>query len=176
MNNEGQKILQENLVNLVMSSSEKELANILLETISLMGKRYVQRDWPSLMPDLVQYLQDPSLSETNLHCASLALEAIKKICSKYRYMFRSDALYEEMNYMIENLSPKLLGSLQKAMERLQTNAQQENEAEVITLISISSSVLHIFESILSQEELPDFYEESLPTITEACTALLELKL
>jgi hypothetical protein len=60
------------------------------------------------------------------------------------------------------------------MERLYTNAQQETEAEVITLISISSSVLNIFESILSQEELPDFYEESLPTITQACTALLEL--
>jgi exportin-2 (importin alpha re-exporter) len=111
MNKEGQEILQKNLVNLVMSSTEKPLANILLETISLMGKRFVQRDWPSLMPDLVSYLQDPSQPETNLHCVSLALEAIKKICAKYRFMFRSDALYEEMNYMIENLSPKLLGSL-----------------------------------------------------------------
>lgn len=36
------------------------------------------------------------------------LEAIKKICKKYRYMFRSDALYTEMNYMIENLSGVLL--------------------------------------------------------------------
>jgi len=37
-----------------------------------------------------------------------ALEAIKKICKKYRYMFRSDNLYSEMNYMIENLSIHLL--------------------------------------------------------------------
>ena len=37
-----------------------------------------------------------------------SLEAIKKICKKYRYMFRSDALYSEMNYMIENLSVQLL--------------------------------------------------------------------
>ena len=40
-----------------------------------------------------------------------SLEAIKKICKKYRYMFRSDDLYREMNYMIENLSPILLSSL-----------------------------------------------------------------
>ena len=40
-----------------------------------------------------------------------SLEAIKKICKKYRYMFRSDDLYREMNYMIENLSPILLQSL-----------------------------------------------------------------
>ena len=40
-----------------------------------------------------------------------ALEAIKKICKKYRFMFRSDDLYREMNYMIENLSPLLLNDL-----------------------------------------------------------------
>ena len=40
-----------------------------------------------------------------------ALEAIKKICKKYRFMFRSDDLYREMNYMIENLSPSLLNNL-----------------------------------------------------------------
>ena len=31
-----------------------------------------------------------------------------------------------------------------------------------------NSILHIIESILSQEELPDFYEENLPQIMEAC--------
>ena len=40
------------------------------------------------------------------------------------------------------------------------------------LISTSNSVLHIFESILSAEELPDFYEENLEQITHACTFLL----
>ncbi len=37
-----------------------------------------------------------------------SLEAIRKICKKYRYMFRSDDLYTEMNYVIENLSGHLL--------------------------------------------------------------------
>jgi hypothetical protein len=36
---------------------------------------------------------------------------------------------------------------------------------VRTVLSILSSILHIIESILSQEELPDFYEENLPNIT-----------
>ena len=31
-----------------------------------------------------------------------------------------------------------------------------------------NSILHIIESILSQEELPDFYEENLPQIMDAC--------
>ena len=47
----------------------------------------------------------------DLHKIKLALEAIKKICKKYRFMFRSDALYTEMNYMIENLSQLLIENL-----------------------------------------------------------------
>lgn len=40
------------------------------------------------------------------------------------------------------------------------------------LLTICNCVLHIMESILSQEELPDFYEENLPHITQACTFIL----
>ena len=36
-----------------------------------------------------------------------------------------------------------------------------------------NSILHIIESILSQEELPDFYEENLETISQACIFVLE---
>ena len=41
------------------------------------------------------------------------------------------------------------------------------------LISIANSVLHIYESLLSQEELPDFYETNLDAITQVCTFLLD---
>ena len=64
-----------------------------------MGKRYVQTEWPNLIPDLIA-----QMDSGNLNNIKLSLEAIKKICKKYRFMFRSDALYTEMNYMIENLS------------------------------------------------------------------------
>lgn len=45
-----------------------------------------------------------------------AFEALKKLCKKYRYMFRSDNLYTEMNYVIENLSPHLLLQATNCME------------------------------------------------------------
>ena len=41
------------------------------------------------------------------------------------------------------------------------------------MIKISNSVLHIIESILSQEELPDFYEENLEQISQLCIYLLD---
>ena len=89
-----------------MGCTDKRIADILLEIISLMGKRYVQNEWPNLIPELIA-----QMDSGNLNNIKLSLEAIKKICKKYRFMFRSDALYTEMNYMIENLSQLLLQNL-----------------------------------------------------------------
>jgi exportin-2 (importin alpha re-exporter) len=35
-----------------------------------------------------------------------------------------------------------------------------------------NSILHVIESVLSQEELPDFYEENLPQISQVCMFIL----
>lgn len=43
----------------------------------------------------------------------------------------------------------------------------------IQLLTICNCVLHIIESILSQEELPDFYEENLKIISDCCTIILQ---
>ena len=45
--------------------------------------------------------------------------------------------------------------------------------QVKTMVNIVNSTLHIFESILSQEELPDFYEENLEQISQVCTYILD---
>lgn len=135
-----------------------------------MGKRFVQTEWSSLIPELAQYLQIDPQKPDNLRHSKLALEAIKKICKKYRYMFRSDLLYSEMNYMIENLSAHLLGNLINAVTLLSTPGYGIGDMQL--LVSICNSALHIIESILAQEELPDFYEENLGQITQACIYLL----
>lgn len=71
-----------------------------------MGKRHVQTEWPSLIPELNSHLVSGNIANI-----VVSLETIKKISKKYRYMFRSDALYTEMNYMIESLSQNLLNHL-----------------------------------------------------------------
>jgi Cse1 len=101
-----------------MVSSAKPFADQYLEMISLMGKRWVYQEWPTLIPELISYItssQDPLVIR-------YALEAIKKICKKYRFMFRSDSLYSEMNYMIENLSVHLLTQANNCMELAKANA------------------------------------------------------
>jgi hypothetical protein len=87
---------------------------------------------------------------------------MKKVCKKYRHMQRSDALYTEMNYVIENFSEHLIRVM-----TLCINSEQEagNNFDALTdLYTVLNAIFHIIESILAQEELPDFYEEQIPTI------------
>jgi exportin-2 (importin alpha re-exporter) len=87
---------------------------------------------------------------------------MKKVCKKYRHMQRSDALYTEMNYVIENFSEHLI----RVMTLCINSAQEAgNNFDALTdLYTVLNAIFHIIESILAQEELPDFYEEQIPTI------------
>ena len=93
-----------------MSGQPDTITNNFIEMISLMGKRNVYIEWPNLVPELSAHIT----SQNNFSC-KLALKCVKKICKKYRFMYSSDALYNEMNYMIENLSNQLIESLIKAI-------------------------------------------------------------
>jgi len=64
-------------------------------------------------------------------------------------MFRSDALYTEMNYVIENFSSHLMNALGQCFQMAQQDQVQSNEQLLRTLYSVMNSILHIIESVLS---------------------------
>jgi hypothetical protein len=61
INEGGKTIMQAQIVDLMMAScgkGEDKITNILLEIIGLMGRKYVQKEWPQLFPSLIQHLQN----------------------------------------------------------------------------------------------------------------------
>jgi hypothetical protein len=91
-------------------------------------------------------------------------------------MFRSDDLFREMIYVIDNFSDHLLNTLMKCAEMGQQLQQgDQNEGQVKMAFAVINSILHIIESIISQEELPNFYEDNLPKITECCKFILSVE-
>ena len=53
---EGRKLMHERLVGLMLQcqvAGKGTLTNILLEVISTMARRYVQKEWPELFPSLI---------------------------------------------------------------------------------------------------------------------------
>lgn len=112
---QGKQVLMNKLVGHMMAASNKglsKLTNLYLEMIALMARKYVQKEWPQLFTSLIGFMQ----SSTDLSVYKTVFECVKKICKKYRYMFRSDALYSEMNYVIENFSGHLVNSLGQCLE------------------------------------------------------------
>jgi len=87
-------------------------------------------------------------------------------------MFRSDDLYREINYVIENFSNILLSYLTQCVTMAQDPNVARDESQIRNIYGVMNSILHIIESFLSQEELPDFYEEQLPAISNSCLFIL----
>jgi len=56
IDDQGLQMLQTNLVSLLMGCPDDKISKLLLESISLMSKRFVQKEWPSLIPDLSKNL------------------------------------------------------------------------------------------------------------------------
>ena len=171
INEDGKNVLMAKLLDLMMFTSscgKPKITNIVSEVIALMGRKYVQNDWPSLFAGIINYLS----SSQDLAVFKTIFECVKKICKKYRYMFRSDALYSEMNYVIENLSNHMLSALCNCLNMAKDEANSGNEELIKSLYCVMNSIMHIIESILSQEELPDFYENNLQVIMDACQFIL----
>jgi hypothetical protein len=145
-----------------MMNSPKRIKEQFLEIIALMSKRFIHTDWPNLVPVsmICGYLWKELLANIknaqDFETIKYALECFKKIAKKYRYMFRSDALYMEMNYMIENLSPMLLAkanvsflkvNLKDCVEGIKANIG--NLDFVRAQFNILNSIFHIIESFLA---------------------------
>ena len=159
------------LLDLLMHLSGRNLnkiQNAVSEVIALMGRKYVQQEWPQLFTGIVNHLT----SSNDLTTFKTVFECVKKICKKYRYQFRSDALFTEMNYVIENLSEHMIKTLITCLNMAKDEANSGNEPLIKSLYSVMNSVLHIIESILSQEELPDYYEQNLQVIMNGCQFIL----
>ena len=93
---EASQILKQRLVEFMLTQPKK-ISDQILEAISIMAKYFVQTDWPNLVPELQQNINNATDPVIIRQC----FEVFKKICKKYRFLFRSDNLYTEMNYMIE---------------------------------------------------------------------------
>jgi hypothetical protein len=112
--------------------------------ISIMSRRYFQLEWPNLFPKLTGYIQSPDLNTVRT-----VFECVKKVCKKYRFMFRSDDLFREIIYVDGAMSTFLLKSLSQCVEMAQTPENQKNEQNIKTLFGVMNSILHIIESLIS---------------------------
>lgn len=77
------------------------------EIIALLGKEFLYKNWPELIPGLFGILD----AQPDSDMVMFVYETFKRICKKYRTQFRSDDLYREINYMVESLFARIVATL-----------------------------------------------------------------
>ena len=87
-------------------------------------------------------------------------------------MFRSDDLFREIIYVDDTMSSYMLNSLSQCVQMAQDPSNITSEQNIRTLFGVMNSILHIIESLISQEELLDSYETNLDSIMNACQFIM----
>ncbi|PKI84694.1 importin-alpha export receptor [Malassezia vespertilionis] len=134
------------------------------ESIALVSQSDFPHPWSNLIDELVQ-----SLNSDNYHVLLSVLSTSHAIFRRWRSMFRSDALYTEINLVLSKFATPLLELLERVygmIVNLATPAQN-----VPPLASCLVLLLQLFYD-LSAQDLPPQFEDALPALSPMFTGLL----
>jgi len=90
--------MQENIVRAVYQAPD-HVSIILSDICELIARDSFHEKWPTFVPDLIEGLKqdDPDITMR-------VFRTFSPIMKKIRYMYRSDTLYLQINYVIENFA------------------------------------------------------------------------
>ncbi|WFD31993.1 importin-alpha export receptor [Malassezia sp. CBS 17886] len=136
----------------------------LSESIALVAQSDFPAPWASLVDELVV-----QLGSDNYFVLLSVLTTSHAIFRRWRSMFRSDALYSEINLVLSKYAGPLLALLHRLHSMLVDPASPA--ASMAPLASCLVLVLQLFYD-LSAQDLPPQFEDALPALSPLFTSLL----
>ncbi|WFD01326.1 importin-alpha export receptor [Malassezia yamatoensis] len=145
------------------SPSQAILAQ-LNESIALVAASDFPEPWSGLLDELVQ-----ELNSENYYVLLSVLSTSHAIFRRWRSMFRSDALYSEINLVLSRFAIPLVKLMQRVFGQL---TEATTPASNLTpLASCLVLILQLFYD-LSAQDLPPQFEDALPDLSPMFTSLL----
>ncbi|KAG1687432.1 Exportin-2 [Nymphon striatum] len=137
----------------LMLKSPEQIQKQLSDAISIIGKEDFPEKWPGLINEMVTKFQTGEFYVING-----VLQTAHSLFKKYRYEFRSNALWTEIKFVLENFAQPLTDLFIATMELAKTHAQNPSALKLIfsSLILISK----LFYS-LNYQDLPEFFEDNM---------------
>ncbi|KAJ8748577.1 hypothetical protein K2173_003478 [Erythroxylum novogranatense] len=148
------------IVSLMLNSSPR-IQSQLSESLSLIGKYDFPKSWPSLLPELVSNLR--SASESNNYASiNGILGTANSIFKKFRYQYKSNDLFIDLKYCLDNFAAPLLEIFLRtaSLIDLAVNAGSATPATLKPLFESQRICCRIFFS-LNFQELPEFFEDHM---------------
>ena len=135
------------------------------ESIALVAQSDFPEPWEGLIDELVR-----ELGSDNYYVLLSVLSTSHAIFRRWRSMFRSDALYTEINLVLGKFAVPLLELMHRVYTQL-TDASTP-AATVAPLASCLVLLLQLFYD-LSAQDLPPQFEDAIPTLSPMFTSLLK---
>jgi exportin-2 (importin alpha re-exporter) len=144
--------IKSNLVQL-MCTVPPIIQSLLSESISLIAANDYPDLWKNLLPELVHQFNAPDLMTV-----IGVLKTANSIFMKFRYGFRSDALYSVINYTLDIIQEPMLSLFRTVGQAVQSFANDAKE--LIPRFEILQLICEIYYS-LNFQDLPAFFEDHM---------------
>ncbi|XP_064625610.1 exportin-2-like [Lineus longissimus] len=155
--------IKQQIVDLMLRSPE-QIQRQLSDAISIIGREDFPDKWPNLIQDMVNYF-----ASRDFHIINGILRTAHSIFKRYRHEFKSQALWTEIKFVLDNFAQPLQLLFEATMKLAREHASDANALKVV----FSSLVLicKIFYS-LNFQDLPEFFEDNMKFWMENFLVLL----
>lgn len=137
----------------LMLNSPKAVQSQLSQALAIVSKADFPSKWQSLLPELVS-----KLATDNYKIINGVLETLHSIFHRYRHEMKSQLLWEEIKYVLDEFQTPFMAMFQKTCNLIQRNEQNKD-----VLPELFTALYHISEIFfsLSSQDIPEYFEEHL---------------
>ncbi|XP_043215299.1 exportin-2-like isoform X2 [Amphibalanus amphitrite] len=148
--------------------SEKDRAAVrqLSDAISVIGRCDFPARWPNLIGDLTA-----RFSSGDFHVINGILRTAHSLFERYRYEFKSNELWTEIKFVLDNFAKPLTELFVATMALAEQHAT--NAAALKVIVSSLVLICELFYS-LNYQDLPEYFEDNMETWMPRFLQLLEL--
>ncbi|CAM9356549.1 unnamed protein product [Phaeothamnion confervicola] len=124
----------------IMCVAPPEVQRQFSEALAIISKHDFPKKWPILLPDLVG-----QFGSADYHVVLGVLLTANSIFKRFRYVFKSDELYEELAYVLKHVQAPLLELFRRTSEAAM--APSNDTARLTTLFEALRLMARIFFSL-----------------------------
>lgn len=152
------------LIITIMLKSPTCLQKQFSDAVSIIGKYDFPKKWPQLIDEMVE-----KFATGDFNIINGVLQTAHSLFKRYRYEFKSQNLWEEIKLVLERMAKPLTDLLLATMNL--TKVHECNEQALKVIYGSLVLVCKVFYSLNSQD-LPEFFEDNMPTWMNAFHELL----
>lgn len=149
------QLIKTNIVQLMLNSPES-IQRQLSDAISIIGREDFPEKWKDLLGNLTSHMK---VSESlNLHTVNGVLQTAHSLFKRFRYEFKSQELWTELKFVLDNFASPLLNLFEGMIERIPKKIN--DAAELKQIFDVLTAICKLFYS-LNYQDLPEFFEDNM---------------